>query len=295
MAQFELSNGPAPLRAKSRLHLSGRAWLMVAGAPILAYLLVPILIIIPMALTKSQLLMFPPQWISIRPFLDFFNDAQWVESTLTSLKVAILATAVASLAGATSALALHRSRIPGKGVIIAVILLPILIPVVVLALGDYLFFSRLGLSGGYISIGLAHSVMVTPYVFVAVQTSLAGLDPALHRAARSLGGGNLALLRYVYWPTIRPGVIGGALFAFIGSFDEVVVALFLSGPGVTTLPVQMFTSLQFDLSPKIAAVSSLLFILSIVALAAQAYQSLSGAREKSRAGTSSRKEVRIAP
>ena len=254
--------------------LSGTFILQIACIPILLYLLIPLLIIVPMALTKRQLLTFPPELLSIEPFIAFFNDDQWIASTLTSLKVAMLATSIASVVGATSALALHRSAIPGKGFITVIILLPLMIPIVTLALGDYLFLSRFGLTGSWISIGLAHSVIVTPYVFVSVQASLAGLDPALPRAARSLGGGNHALFWDVYWPATRPGILGGALFAFIGSFDEVVVALFLAGPSVTTMPVKMFNSLQFDLSPKIAAISSLLLVLSIIALAAHALQSL---------------------
>jgi putative spermidine/putrescine transport system permease protein len=186
---------------------------------------------------------------------------------------------LATFAGSSAALALNRNNIRLKGLITTVIMLPLLIPAVVLALGDYLFFLHLGQTGKWTSIAMAHTVAITPYVFVAVQTSLAGLDPALARAARSLGGGPLALLRHVYWPAIRPGVIGGAVFAFIGSFDEVVLAMFLAGPTATTLPVQMFNSLQMDLTPKIAAVSALLFLLSLVGLAAQAFQAKSRARK----------------
>ncbi len=272
MALPDRSVARAPAQQAGGAMAPGALLLGVVCVPILLFLLVPILIIVPMALTRGDLLTFPPDGISVRPFLDFFHDPQWVASAVTSLQVAILATAVACTIGGASAVALHRSPSRLKGAVATVILMPLMIPVVVLALGDYLFLARLHLIGGWVAIGLAHSVLITPYVFIAVQASLAGLDPALPRAARSLGGGNLALLRDVYWPAIRPGVLGGAVFAFIGSFDEVVVSLFLSGPSVTTLPVQMFTSLQYDLSPKIAAVSSLLFFLSLLALATQALQ-----------------------
>ena len=262
----------AATREASRAMVPGPLLLAVVCLPILLFLLVPILIIVPMALTRGDLLTFPPNGISLRPFLDFFHDPQWIASALTSLQVALLATAVACTVGGAGALALHRNPSRLKGAVATIILTPLMIPVVVLALGDYLFLARLDLIGGWVAIGLAHSVLITPYVFIAVQASLAGLDPALPRAARSLGGSNFALLRDVYWPAIRSGVLGGAVFAFIGSFDEVVVSLFLSGPSVTTLPVQMFTSLQYDLSPKIAAVSSLLFFLSLLALATQTLQ-----------------------
>ena len=273
------SSGAAARGSRTTLgRLSGQ-WLMpVICVPVLLFLLVPILIIVPMALTRGDLLTFPPDGISVRPFRDFFGDAQWITSTITSLKVAVLATAIASTTGSAGAMALHRNPTRLKGAITTVILLPLMIPVIVLALGDYLFLARLELLGGWAAIGLAHSVLVTPYVFIAVQASLAGLDPALPRAARSLGGGSVAMFRDVYWPAIRPGLLGGAVFAFVGSFDEVVVSLFLSGPSVTTLPVQMFTSLQYDLSPKIAAVASLLFLLSLLALAAQVLQRAGSAK-----------------
>lgn len=260
-------------KASMPFALNGRFWLVVTCVPILVYLLGPILIIVPMALTKSQLLMFPPELFSLRPFTELLADERWVSSGVTSFKIAVIATLIASVVGVSSALALHRSRLRFKGLVIAIILLPVMIPTIVLALGNYLFLTRAGLTGHWISISLAHSVMITPYVFVAVQASLAGLDPALPRAVQSLGGGNLSMFRHVYWPAMRPGILGGAVFAFIGSFDEVVVSLFLTGPSITTLPVQMFTSIQYDLSPKIAAVSALLFFLSIVGIAVQALQS----------------------
>ncbi|BCH29895.1 ABC transporter permease [Mesorhizobium sp. L-8-10] len=257
---------------------TGYFWLFLVSVPFLIYLILPILIIVPMALTKGNLLAFPPQWASTRHFTELFQDEVWMRSSWTSLKVALLATVVAAVTGTSAALALYRNNIFGKGFITTVILMPIMIPVVVLALGDYLFLARMGLIGGWMSIGMAHGVLVTPYVFIAVQTSLSGLDPALARAARSLGGGNLALFRHVYWPTLRAGILGGGVFAFIGSFDEVVIALFLAGSSSITLPVQMLTSIQYDLTPKIAAVSSLLFALSILALLTQAFVTKSRSR-----------------
>jgi putative spermidine/putrescine transport system permease protein len=260
--------------------VSAKTWLFLACLPILIFLFVPILIVIPMAFTKGQILMFPPEGLSTRPFTELFNDRQWMESAVVSLKIAILATVLATLVGSAAAVALHKSKIPLKGLITTIILLPLMIPAIVLALGYYLFFLQFGQTGRWTSIALAHSVAITPYVFVAVQASLAGLDPALARAARSLGGGALAVLYHVYWPTIRPGVIGGAIFAFIGSFDEIVIAMFLAGPSVVTLPVQMFNSLQMDLTPKLAAVSALLFLLSVVGFLAQALQATTKAKQK---------------
>ncbi|HEY0296066.1 MAG TPA: ABC transporter permease, partial [Bordetella sp.] len=237
--------------------------LLIACLPIFVFLLGPILIIVPMSLTQGDILVFPPSGVSLHSFFDLFMDPQWVSSGVTSFKVALLATLISTLVGTASALALHRNAVPGRGALSTLIMLPLLMPVIVLALGDYLFSSRIDLSSKWVAIAIAHSVVVTPYVFVSVQTSLAGLDPALHRAARSLGGDSWALLAHVYWPAIRSGVLGGALFSFIGSFDEVVISLFLSGPDAVTLPVQMFTAIQYDLTPKIAAVSTVLLAISV--------------------------------
>jgi putative spermidine/putrescine transport system permease protein len=259
----------APLPHLGRRGRAGRLLLLAAALPIAIYLLLPTLVVLPMALTRGQMIQFPPEWISIHAFTDYFGDPQWIDSTITSFKVAVLATAIACIVGLLAAIGLHGKAFPGRTVVIGVILAPIVVPLIVLALADYLFFAKLQLAGDWVAIGLAHSLLVTPYVFITVQTSLVGLDPSLILAARSLGARPLSVLRHVYWPVTKPGILAGAIFAFAVSFDEVVIALFLQGPDATTLPVRMFTSIQYDLTPKIAAIASLLFGLAAVALAAQ--------------------------
>ena len=144
-------------------------------------------------------------------------------------------------------------------------------PLVVLALGDYLLLAQLHMIGGWGAIGLVHGMLVTPYVFISVQTSLAaGLDPVLIRAASGLGAAPPVVVRHVYWPAIRPGLLSGAVLSFAVSFDEVVLALFLQGPDATTLPVRMFTAIQYELTPKIAASASLFLALAVLVLGAQA-------------------------
>ena len=249
----------------------GRALLLGASVPILLFLLLPSLIIVPMALTKGQLIQFPPQWISLHSFTDYLSDAQWMNSTWLSFQVAVLAVALGCIAGSAAAIALHGRRFPGKGLVISIILAPIVVPLIVLALGEYLLFAHFQLVGSWFAIGLVHAVLVTPYVFISVQTSLtAELNPALVRSARSLGAGRFSVLRHVYWPAIRPGVLSGCILGFAVSFDEVVIALFLQGPDAVTLPVRMFTAIQFELTPKIAASASLFILLATFGLAAQA-------------------------
>jgi putative spermidine/putrescine transport system permease protein len=248
---------------------TGASLLLIGSAPLLAFLLAPTLIVTPMALTKGNIIQFPPVWISVHAFTDYLSDPEWMADTLVSLKIAVLATLVACAVGTSTALALFHLRGPVRGAVSSVVMLPMMAPVIVLALGDYLALSRVGLVGNWPMIAMAHSLLGAPYVVLSVQTSLGGLNQALVRSARSLGAGDLAVLRHVYWPAIRPGLLAGAVFAFYGSFDEVILALFLQGPGVVTLPVQMFTSIQYELTPKIAAVSALLVFLAAAALIGQ--------------------------
>jgi putative spermidine/putrescine transport system permease protein len=239
-------------------------------APILMFLLLPSLIIVPMALTKGELIQFPPEWISVHAFADYLSDPQWIRSTLLSFQVAALAVALGCITGSAAAMALHARHFPGKGLVTAMILAPIVVPLIVLALGEYLLFARLHMVGSWTAIGLVHAMLVTPYVFLSVQTSLtAELNPSLIRSARSLGAGKLSVFRYVYWPAIRPGVLSGCILGFAVSFDEVVVALFLQGSATVTLPVRMFTAIQFELTPKVAASASLFILLATLALVAQ--------------------------
>lgn len=257
-------------RIKLRRARPSTAMTMTLGAiPWLVFLLTPTLVVVPMALTKSDVIQFPPVWISLHSFTDYFNDQAWMENTGVSLKVAALATLVACLVGICTTFALTSLRGAVRTAVTAIVMLPIIAPVIVLALGDYLVLGRMGLLGDWPTIALAHSLLGVPYVVLSVQASLNGLDKALVRSARSLGAGHMAILAHVYWPALRTGILAGALFAFYISFDEVVLAMFLQGPGGTTLPVQMFTSIQYELSPKVAAVSSILVSLAALILAAQ--------------------------
>ncbi len=237
---------------------SGSLVLLLVTFPALVFLILPTVVVIPMALTPRRYIEFPPSGISGHSFVDLVQDQAWMSAAFTSFKVAAIAVLVGCFAGSTAAIALHGAKFPGKSVLVGVIVAPIVVPLVVLALANYQFFARYQLIGTVVAIGLAHSVIATPYAYLTVDASLAGLDPVLIRSARSLGAGQLAVLRHVYLPAIAPGLLAGAVFGFAVSFDEAVIALFLQGPGATTLPVKMFTDIQYNLSPKIAAVSSLL-------------------------------------
>jgi len=258
---------------------AGRRWwpfspagtlLFAACVPIFVFLMLPTLVVVPMAFTPKPLLEFPPSGISLRPFRDLFHDSAWMSAGAVSLKAACLAVAIATVVSTMAAMALHSAKFAGKGLLQSVILVPIVAPLIVLALADYEFLLRFHLTGTWTGIGLSHSVLAAPYVFITVQASLAGLDPALVRSARSLGAGSLSVFRHVYVPVLRPGLAAGMLLAFIASFDETVIALFQQGPQATTLPVKMFTDIQYELSPKIAAVAALLVGVATLVFSVQA-------------------------
>ncbi|MEN1882725.1 ABC transporter permease [Streptomyces mirabilis] len=149
------------------------------------------------------------------------------------------------------------------------LLAPMIVPAVVMALAFYQFFISLGMVGTVLPIGLAHAVIAVPYAFLTVRASLAGLNPALVRSASSLGAGAFSVMRFVYLPVIRPGLVAGALFAFSVSIDETVIALFLQSPDATTLPVKMFTDIQYNLTPKIAVSSAMLVTVATLGLLVQ--------------------------
>jgi len=263
MEAAEMVRGRADRRGPERLAL----WL--AAAPVFVFLLLPSLIVVPMALTPTNTLEFPPSGISFHTFADFFADDQWTSAAVTSLTVGLIVIVLATVAGTLAAIGLHQARFPGRGLVIGLVLLPMVIPVVVLALADFAFLARWQLIGSPVGIALAHSVLATPYVYLVVTASFSGLDPRLVRSAQSLGAGNLQVFRFVYLPAIMPGLAAGAMIAFAVSFDEAVISYFVQSPEATTLPVKMFTDIRYDLEPTIAAVSTMLLLLTTLVIGIQ--------------------------
>ncbi|MFF7928067.1 ABC transporter permease [Streptomyces mirabilis] len=242
---------------------------LVASLPVFVFLVVPTLIVLPMAFTGSRYITFPPQQLSSEAVTGFFGDQAWMSALSASLQAAGVAVVIAVLLGGTAAVALHGRAFPGKAAITGLLLAPMIVPAVVLALSFYQFFISVGMVGTVLPIGLAHAVIAVPYAFLTVRASLAGLNPALVRSASSLGAGAFSVMRFVYLPVIRPGLVAGALFAFSVSIDETVIALFLQSPNATTLPVKMFTDIQYNLTPKIAVSSAMLVTVATLGLLVQ--------------------------
>ena len=243
-------------------HYGSRALCFV----VLGFLILPIVIIIPMSFTSGNLLVFPIPGFSLRWYESLAEGDAWIDAAKNSLAIAVASTMLSMTLGTMAAAGLSRAEFALKPVVIGLILSPVLIPIVITAVGMYFFFVSVGLSGTYAGLILAHTALGVPFVVITVLASLDGFDNNLVRAAASLGAPPLTAFRRITLPIIFPGVASGGLFAFVTSFDEIVVTLFLAAPDQRTLPRQIFSGVREYVSPGIAAVATVLILLSIVLL-----------------------------
>jgi putative spermidine/putrescine transport system permease protein len=237
------------------------------------FLIAPIVIIIPLSFNAQDFFTFTPEMLRLDPagfslkhYHDFFTNPDWQLPLWNSLAIAPVATLIAVALGTLAAIGLSQSHVPFKGAIMAILISPMIVPLIISAAGMYFFYSRVGLQGTYWGVVLAHAALGIPFVIITVTATLVGFDRSLTRAAASLGADPVRTFFKVQMPLIMPGVVAGALFAFITSFDEVVVVLFLGAPGDKTLPWQMFTGLREQISPTILAAATVLVAISILLL-----------------------------
>jgi putative spermidine/putrescine transport system permease protein len=245
-----------------------RLWLYTVGALVLLYLIVPSLIIVPMSFSGSTLLHFPPESWSLRWYEAYFQSVEWRDAKFVSLKAAVLTTIVATPIGVAAAYALNSGALRLAGFINAVLTASLIIPVILIGIGTFFLYARIGLNNTLTGLVLAHTVQALPLVVLTVVSGFRSYDMNQERVARSLGAGRLAAFWQVTVPQIRFSIVSGALFAFITSFDEVVVSLFISGGETTTLTRRMFSALRDQIDPTIAAISTCLIVLSVVLLSA---------------------------
>lgn len=237
---------------------------------VLVFLVLPILIIAPVSFTSGNLLAFPLPGFSTRWYETLWGTEAWWDAARNSLFIGLSSTSLAMTLGTLAALGLARTTSALKPFILGLVLSPVVIPVVVTAVGMYFAFANVGLSGTYLGLILAHTALAVPFVVVTVMASLERFDYALVRAAATLGASPFVAFRRITLPIIFPGVAAGGLFAFVTSFDEIVVTLFLSAPEQRTLPRQIFSGVREYVSPGIAAVATLLVCMStLLLLAAQ--------------------------
>jgi putative spermidine/putrescine transport system permease protein len=242
---------------------------MICGA-IFFFLIAPILVIIPLSFNAQDFFTFTPEMLSLDPagfslkhYRDFFTNDDWQGALYNSLRIAPVATVLSLSFGTLAAIGLSQSHVPFRRVIMAVLISPMIVPLIISAAGMYFFYSRVGLQGTYWGVVLAHAALGIPFVIITVTATLVGFDRSLTRAAASMGANPITTFFKVQMPLILPGVVSGGLFAFITSFDEVVVVLFVGSAGQKTLTWQMFTGLREQISPTILAVATILVVFSI--------------------------------
>jgi putative spermidine/putrescine transport system permease protein len=256
-----------------------RGFLLTFGALVLAFIAAPLLIVVPMSFSTAVSLEFPPPGWGTRYYAAFFADARWTQPTINSILIAA-AVAVLTLAMVTPAtFALVRHRFAGKSAVNLLLMLPLAVPHIVIAIGYYAYLSDLRLLQTFPGIIIAHTALSVPMAFLVLSASLKGFDRSLERAAMSLGASPVATFRHVTLPVLWPGFAAAALFAFIQSFDETVVALFVSGRDTETLPRKMFDSIRSEADPIIAVVSTLLFaVVAALVIAPMVWRSFSRSR-----------------
>jgi putative spermidine/putrescine transport system permease protein len=248
----------------------GSAAVMALAGAVLLFLIAPVVIIVIVSFSGADYLSFPPPHLSLRWYQRFLGASSWRQAIWVSTQVALLTMVFATILGLLAALALVRGRFRGKGVIYAVMLSPMIVPTVITAIGLYFFFVRLKATGSILAMALGHTVLALPVVVIIMAAALQGFDMRLEQAALSLGASRLTALRRITLPLILPGLLSAALFAFLTSFDELLIPLFLSGVEVQTLTVRIWNSLTLEVDPTIAAVSSFLIGVTTVVLAASA-------------------------
>ncbi|MGH3519725.1 MAG: ABC transporter permease [Haloechinothrix sp.] len=242
---------------------------MVRGSLILLavltaiYLVAPVLIVIPTSFNDSSFLKFPPEVWSLRWYETYFHDATWIASTINSIKIGLLVTALSVVLGVMASLAMIRGRYPLRALAGGLVLAPVLVPYVIIGLAVYAAFLRLGLTQTTLGFVLVHTALAVPFVVINVSSALVSFDRRLEMAAMGLGAGPVSTFIRVTLPVIAPSVMAGALFAFITSFDEVVTSIFLAGPDLTTLPVQMWSGIRVQIDPTVAAVSTMLLLVTL--------------------------------
>jgi putative spermidine/putrescine transport system permease protein len=268
-------------------------YLVICGL-ILLFLIAPILIIIPLSFNAQPYFTFTQKMLALDPegyslrwydflltfgmaapeaprdgawWADAWANAQWIRAAKNSIIIGVFSTIVATVLGTLAALGLARPEMPFRRTIMAILLSPMIVPIIITATGLFFFYSATGLSGTYAGLILAHAVLGIPFVIITVTATLVGFDRSLSRAAASLGAAPATSFFRVTMPLILPGVVSGALFAFVTSFDEVVVVLFIAGPEQQTIPRQMWNGIREQLSPSILAVATILVAVSVALLA----------------------------
>jgi len=244
----------------------GRVVLATVCGLVLAFLVAPVAIIVVISFSNSELLTFPPPGYSLRWYVKLFSDPGWRHSLWISLKVGFLTMGLSALIGFPATLALVRGKFRGKDFVYAFLLSPMIVPTIITAIALYFFFARMDATGSVVAMALGHTVLALPIVIIILSATLQGFDQRLEQAAFNLGASRLYTMRRITVPLIAAGLFSAMLFAFLTSFDDLLVPLFLAGMLNETLSVKMWNGLRYSADPLIAAVSSFLIWVTAVVL-----------------------------
>jgi ABC-type spermidine/putrescine transport system permease subunit II len=257
--------GEFPVEVRYRV-----AGIVVAGLAglVLVYLALPLFVIVPLSFSDQSYLSFPPTGWSTKWFARIADNPAWLQAAMNSLIIGVPTAFFSMILGTLAALAVTRGGLAKAGLISALVVAPVMLPHVILAIGLYPVLLKLGLLGTYTGAIIGHTIIGVPLVFITVNAALAGYSDALELAAMTLGAGPWRTFRTVTFPMVRAGIIVGGILAFASSFDELMLALFLTGAGTRTLPRMMWEQLYDYLTPTIAAVATLVFAFTLVLLAA---------------------------
>jgi ABC-type spermidine/putrescine transport system permease subunit II len=255
-------------------HLSGnhlaRIALPAVGISALLFLALPIIIVVPMSFSSAESLRFPPPGFSLRWYQSFFGDPQWIEAGINSVVIGVSSSTIALILGTFAAYGLVRGTFRGRSFLESNFIAPMVLPPIIVAVALYIFFAKLGILGNYIALIAAHAVLATPYVVLLMVLAIRAFDVRIEQVALSLGASRLQMLTRILLPNLVPNAAAAWLFAFVISFDEVVVTMFVSGTHLT-IPKRMFNQLVLQINPTITAIATLLIGFSIVAVALAAW------------------------
>ncbi|MGQ0567467.1 MAG: ABC transporter permease [Gemmobacter sp.] len=244
-----------------------RMWLPLYGMAVLLFLCLPVLIVAPMSFSSAQSLAFPPPGFSLRWYAEVFSNPVWLQAGRNSLVLAALSSTTALICGTTAAYVLARGQFAGRGAVEANIIAPMIVPSIITAVALYIFFARAGILGSFGGLILGHTVLSLPYVVLVMQSAIRSFDPRIEQVAATLGATRWQVLTKITLPNVLPSALAAWIFAFVLSFDEVVITLFISGTHLT-IPKRMFAELALQVNPTITAIATLLIVCNLLALAA---------------------------
>lgn len=245
--------------------MSGRGLLIAVCAAIYVFLMLPLLVVFPISLSSAPYMQFPPPGWSWQWYERYLDDPQWIDATFRSLYVGAATAILALLLGVPLSFSLVRGRYRGRGLIDRIAMAPVIVPTIILSISVYGLFSKLKLIGEWYGLVIAHTVLALPFVVLVMVAGLRDFDRALEQAAEGLGASRWSTLWRITLPLVRPSLVSAALLAFLASFDELVVAMFLTGPNMT-LPKKMFDNIMMEIDPTIAAVSVMQIVLVTIVL-----------------------------